>query len=72
MSRERQQQRWQTLKSLLDRAERRGLDGLTVPEVQQMGRLYRQVAIDLSRARAASAHPDEVRFLNNLAARAHG
>jgi len=72
MSRESRRQRWQTLGALLDRAERRGLGSLSVAEVQQLGRLYRQVAIDLSRARAGGAHPDEVRFLNNLAARAHG
>jgi uncharacterized membrane protein SpoIIM required for sporulation len=72
MTREAQRQRWQTLGALLDRAERRGLGSLSVAEVQQLGRLYRQVAIDLSRARAGGADPDEVRFLNNLAARAHG
>jgi uncharacterized membrane protein SpoIIM required for sporulation len=72
MSREAQRQRWQLLTRLLDQAERRGLESLSVDEVRQLGRLYRQVAIDLSRARASGAHPDEVRYLNNLAARAHG
>ncbi len=72
MSQSEQQQRWERLDELLRRAERRGLGDLTVPEIQELGRLYRQVAIDLSRARAENAHPDRIRHLNHLAARAHG
>src|SRR5262245_12791037 len=72
MSDDPRRERWQRLNGLLTRAERGGLASLTVAEVQQLGRLYRQVAIDLSRARSTSAHPDLIRYLNNLAARAHG
>jgi uncharacterized membrane protein SpoIIM required for sporulation len=72
MASEEQLLRWKYLSHLLERAERRGLGSLDVEEVRQLGRLYRQVAIDLSRARASGEHPDLVRYLNNLAARAHG
>lgn len=67
-----QRGRWRRLEELLGRAERGGLAALSVAEVQDLGRLYRQVAIDLSRARAGGAHPDLVAYLNRLAARAHG
>jgi uncharacterized membrane protein SpoIIM required for sporulation len=60
------------LAALLERVESGGLAALDVAEVRQLGRLYRQVTIDLARARAAEAPPEEVRYLNNLAARAHG
>jgi uncharacterized membrane protein SpoIIM required for sporulation len=72
MATEAQWKRWKELERLLERAERRGLGVLSVAEVRQLGRLYRQVTIDLSRARAEGAHPEEIRYLNNLAARAHG
>ena len=64
--------RWQELKQLLDRVDRRGLQALTVEEVKQLCRLYRQVTIDLSRARTDGEDPELLRFLNFLAARAHG
>jgi uncharacterized membrane protein SpoIIM required for sporulation len=66
------QQRWTELQGLLDRAERRGLKSLSIDEAEQLCRLYRQVSVDLSRARSDNAHPEVVRFLNQLAARAHG
>jgi uncharacterized membrane protein SpoIIM required for sporulation len=72
MSKTGQRERWDELDELLNRAERYGLGDLTVSEVQALGRLYRQVAIDLSRARADNLYPDLVRHLNHLAARAHG
>jgi uncharacterized membrane protein SpoIIM required for sporulation len=65
-------QRWERLDRLLNRAERGGLGALSVDEVRELGRLYRQVAIDLSRARAEQAHPEQIGRLNRLAARAHG
>ncbi len=64
--------RWRELEDLLSRAEKGGLERLSVAEVKRLGQLYRQVTIDLSRARSDSAHPDLLRYLNNLAARAHG
>jgi uncharacterized membrane protein SpoIIM required for sporulation len=64
--------RWRELEELLERAEKKGLDQLSVPEVKRLGQLYRHVAIDLSRARTEAAHPDLLRSLNSLAGRAHG
>ncbi len=64
--------RWKELDNLLVRVEKGGLARLSVPEVKRLGQLYRQVTIDLSRARTAAAHPDLLRYLNGLAARAHG
>jgi uncharacterized membrane protein SpoIIM required for sporulation len=66
------QARWKELAELLDDADRNGFRTLTVTDVKQMCRLYRQVVIDLSRARTDNEHPDLVRYLNLLAARAHG
>ena len=40
--------------------------------MKQLGRLYRQVTIDLSRTRTDGNDPDLVQYLNTLAARAHG
>jgi uncharacterized membrane protein SpoIIM required for sporulation len=67
-----QRERWKELTGLLDRAERRGLEVLTVAEVKRLCRLYRHVTIDLSRARTDGGDPELVRYLNLLAARAHG
>src|SRR5262249_33183305 len=64
--------RWKELTALLDQADRVGVPALTVPELRRLGRLYRQVTIDLSRARTLGEDPDVVRYLNLLAARAHG
>lgn len=66
------QERWKTLESLLQRAEKKGLAALTVNESMQLCQLYRQVSIDLSRARADQAHPQVLRLLNQLVGRAHG
>jgi uncharacterized membrane protein SpoIIM required for sporulation len=65
-------QRWRYLRELLDRVDRTGVGGLSVLEVKQLGRLYRQVTIDLSQARTAGDDPDLLRYLNALAVRAHG
>jgi len=64
--------RWQELTQLLDRIDRHGLKGLSAAEVRRLCQLYRQVTIDLSRARAESDDPVLVQYLNLLAARAHG
>jgi uncharacterized membrane protein SpoIIM required for sporulation len=64
--------RWEELGRLLDQAERGGLASLSVEQVKQLCRLYRQVTIDLSRARAEADDPELERFLNHLASRAHG
>lgn len=65
-------QRWERLAHLLDRLQRQGVSALDVAALKEVCRLYRQVTIDLSRARADGDDPDLVRYLNHLAARAHG
>jgi len=60
------------LSQLLDRADRGGLAALSVADVKRLCRLYRQVSIDLSQARTSGAEPELLRYLNHLAARAHG
>lgn len=72
MAEREQHQRWQELTRLLDRADRGGLNALTVEEVKRICRLYRHVTIDLSRARSDGGDPELVQYLNTLAARAHG
>lgn len=65
-------ERWQELTDLLNQADHRGTNKLSTAELKQLARLYRQVTIDLSRARSQGDNPDLVRYLNTLAARAHG
>jgi uncharacterized membrane protein SpoIIM required for sporulation len=65
-------QRWAYLSELLTTLDRGGVGKLSVPELKQLGRLYRQVTIDLSRARTDGGDPDIVQYLNTLAVRAHG
>jgi uncharacterized membrane protein SpoIIM required for sporulation len=67
-----QRLRWEELNGLLQTAERGGVQRLPVAQVKRLCQLYRQVTIDLSRARADDDDPDLVRYLNHLAARAHG
>jgi uncharacterized membrane protein SpoIIM required for sporulation len=67
-----QRQRWQELTALLERLDRRGVESFSAAELKRLGRLYRHVTIDLSRARADADDPDLIRYLNALAARAHG
>jgi uncharacterized membrane protein SpoIIM required for sporulation len=66
------EERWDRLKLLLDRFDRRGVGSFDVAELKELCRLYRQVTIDLSQARTDGADPGLVRYLNHLAARAHG
>lgn len=61
--------RWNELSELLDRG---GLARLSVAEVKRLCRLYRQVTVDLSQARAGGDDPRLLVYLNSLAARAHG
>jgi uncharacterized membrane protein SpoIIM required for sporulation len=67
-----QRRRWEELNGLLQAAERGGAEALSVVQLKRLCHLYRQVTIDLSRARAEGDDPDLVRYLNHLAARAHG
>ncbi len=63
---------WDELTTLLDRLDRHGLSALSADQLKRMCQLYRQVSIDLSRARTSQADPELVFYLNHLAARAHG
>lgn len=65
-------QRWDELTRLIGQVDRGGATALSVEELKQLCRLYRQTTIDLSRARADNEDPDLIRYLNQLAARAHG
>src|SRR3954451_21811051 len=67
-----QRQRGEELKELPGRSDRAGVDSLTVGEVKRLCRLFRHITIDLSRARTEGDDPELVRYLNFLAARAHG
>ncbi|OWK42240.1 stage II sporulation protein M [Fimbriiglobus ruber] len=64
--------RWTELAALLDAIGRGGAGTLAVDQIKRLCRLYRQVTIDLSHARAAGDDPALVQYLNTLAARAHG
>jgi uncharacterized membrane protein SpoIIM required for sporulation len=64
--------RWAELTQLLDLVDRFGLRALSADRVRRLCQLYRQVTIDLSRARAEGDDPVRVQYLNLLAARAHG
>src|SRR5207244_2072139 len=63
---------WRELSGLLDRVDRRGVTALSAPEIKRLTGLYRQVTIELSRTRSAGEDPARIRYLNQLAARAHG
>ena len=52
--------RWDEIKELLDRIDRRGLGDLRADEVKHLCRLYRQVTVDLSVARSRGDDPDLV------------
>lgn len=65
-------QRWAELTRLIEKLDRGGPATLGVGELKRVCRLYRQVTIDLSRARTDNEDPDLIRYLNQLAARAHG
>src|SRR5262249_44300799 len=67
-----QRERWDELTQLLDRADRQGVEKLSVGELKLLCRLYRQVTIDLSRARSGGEDPELIRYLNYLARGAHG
>ena len=62
---------WRRLENLLDLTDRAGFAALGRSDLQELGRLYRQIAADLATVRE---DPGSVRFatyLNQLLARAH-
>jgi uncharacterized membrane protein SpoIIM required for sporulation len=57
--------RWRELSALIE------ADDLSAEDLKRLARLYRQVTIDLSQARDRGDEPSRVRYLNDLAVRAH-
>ncbi|HEY9678192.1 MAG TPA: stage II sporulation protein M [Drouetiella sp.] len=62
---------WTKLEELLQIVDKKGLPGLDRTQLQELGRIYRSVSADLSRARVMNLSPDVQVYLNNLLVRAH-
>ena len=62
---------WQKLDDLLRLVDKNGLSSLDRQQLQELGRIYRSVSADLSRARAMNLSQDVQMYLNNLLVRAH-
>ncbi len=62
---------WQKLEALLKIVDSKGLSGLDRSQLQELGRIYRSVSADLSRARVMNLNSDVQVYLNNLLVRAH-
>jgi uncharacterized membrane protein SpoIIM required for sporulation len=63
--------RWERLGSLLNRAHS-PRSGLSVDELDELARLYRQTTSDLAVARRDFPHDGTTQFINELVARAYG
>jgi uncharacterized membrane protein SpoIIM required for sporulation len=62
---------WNRLDALVRQVETGGVRALTVPELRDLGLLYRQAAADLSTARADRSARALEQYLNRLVGRAH-
>ena len=62
---------WRRLDSLLDRAEKQGLDALKTEDIKTLASLYRSVSADLARARTHHVGDALVRDLQGLTARSY-
>jgi uncharacterized membrane protein SpoIIM required for sporulation len=62
---------WRRLEELLDRTDREGFKTLARTELQELGRLYRQIAADLATVREDAGSVRFATYLNQLLARAH-
>lgn len=62
---------WEELEDLLKTIERGGMRKLRRDQLQALGRLYRSVSADLSRARALNLGSDLLVYLNNLVVKGH-
>src|SRR5262245_47434877 len=62
---------WRRLEELLDRADSSGFKALEREELQELGRLYRQIAADLATVREDAGSVRFAAYLNQLLARAH-
>ncbi len=63
--------RWSRLEALLGRARKTDIHRLDAAELEEMGRLYRQVSSDLAIARRDFPTDRVTRYLEQLAGRAH-
>ena len=63
--------KWERLAGLVRRVEHGGLRALSVAELEEVGRLYRQAAVALARERTRGREPELTDYLNALVARAH-
>lgn len=62
---------WQQLDDLLKQTDKSGLASLNREQLQSLGRLYRSVSADLSRARALRLGNDILVYLNSLVVKGH-
>ncbi len=62
---------WDELESLLDKARRNGLRGLSAEELARLDQLYRQTTVHLAQVRSRSRNPHLLSYLNRLVGRAH-
>lgn len=62
---------WQQLENILQQTDRSGLSSLSREQLQSLGRLYRSISADLSRARALGLGSEILIYLNNLVVKAH-
>ncbi len=67
----RQRGDWEEYRGLLERARKRGLDGLPEREVSRFAALYREVAADLARARTYGGSPELVYTLERSVGAGH-
>jgi uncharacterized membrane protein SpoIIM required for sporulation len=69
---ERRKARWERFEQMVRAVRWGGVDALTREELNELGRLYRQVATDLAYARLQGADPPVIDYLNSLLGQAHG
>ncbi len=62
---------WQELELLLQQIEKSGISSLNREQLQSLGRLYRYISADLSRARALNLGSDILGYLNSVVVKAH-
>jgi len=67
----RQRPTWDAYRSLLERAQKRGLDTLPEGDVSRFAALYREVAADLARARTYGGSPELVYALERWVGAGH-
>src|SRR6185369_3815765 len=63
--------RWQQLEALLQKAEVRGLQRMSMEEAQALSRTYRSASADLLWVRAHGAQVEVADYLNDLVGRAY-